>query len=285
MATLTGKAVSELPEATTISDPSLFAISQSGNSRKITWATLLQPLIQRFAAKTDLNSYLPLTAGNDKPLTGNVGIKSDYTDGETPSSDNYGNRLYFLDSNGSGVGFVSEYFDTSGNQGIYINTRRSVGGSSTNNRLLISIDSSGNPIVSVSNSAAWRKALGLGSNGAFPILISQGGTGQTAIESTSTVSDIATAETGYTITAASFIKWGKVAQANVSIRKTAAVTEDANLHIATLISGKRPAGRCGAVATNASISYAYVEPNGEVHVRGTVAANTTIGVYFTYLLP
>ena len=284
MATLTGKAVSELPAASSINDADIFAISQSGSSKKLSWSTLLAPLIQRFAAKTDLNSYLPLTAGNNKPLTGNLAFKSDYTDGDTPSSINYGNRLYFLDSADGGMGYVAEAFDSAGNQGIYINTRRVVSGTTKNNTLIIAQDSSGNPVIT--DAASWRKALGIGaSSGEFPILLSQGGTGQTAIESTTTISEVAQAESGYTITAARFDKWGKVVQANVSIQKTAAVTTDSNLTIAKLVSGKRPVARCGAVATNSNIWCAYIEPNGEIHIRGTVPASTTIGVYMTYLLP
>ena len=40
MATLTGKAVSELPEATTVNDNDLFALSQSGASKKLLYSTL-----------------------------------------------------------------------------------------------------------------------------------------------------------------------------------------------------------------------------------------------------
>lgn len=42
MAELTGKAVSELPEATSVQDSDLFAVSQNGSSKKMTVATLRQ---------------------------------------------------------------------------------------------------------------------------------------------------------------------------------------------------------------------------------------------------
>lgn len=103
--------------------------------------------------------------------------------------------------------------------------------------------------------------------------IARGGSGQTEVTSVETISSIATAGSGCTITAAHYVQWGKVAQVFITATKTAAATSVTSVTLATLVSGKRPAINTGAMANNANAVYSYVGSNGNCVVRGTFTAN------------
>ena len=149
MATLTGKAVSELPAATAANDADLFAISQSGASKKITKSALL-------------GGYFQKIAGTANKLTGDLYIKSSVEDGYTPSSAAFGNRIFFDDNNSANIGYMGPYFTQAGVQGMYLVARRTLGGTPRNNYLLLANDSTGNPVVQVTAPAVWRDAIGVG---------------------------------------------------------------------------------------------------------------------------
>lgn len=85
----------------------------------------------------------------------------------------------FLDKNGTAVGQVYGGVDGSGNPHLALYGRRVVNGSTVYNTLQLTVDSNGNRIVTITAPQAWRSALGLGTSGALPITIAQGGTGAT----------------------------------------------------------------------------------------------------------
>lgn len=97
---------------------------------------------------------------------------------ETPTANSY-RYVNFKDKNGITFAQVAGSQFANGNVGLRFATRRTVGGSETITNFQIMIDQNGNPVVSVSHQVPWRSALGLGTSGAFPITIAQGGTGAT----------------------------------------------------------------------------------------------------------
>lgn len=108
-------------------------------------------------------------------------------DGTAPGSATFGQRVYFYDKDDFNLGYVAPYFTADGKQGLDIVTRRKVNGSDTTQSLLLYISPDGALSVSLS-AAPWRSALGLGTSGAFPITVAQGGTGNTSVDTTPTAS-------------------------------------------------------------------------------------------------
>jgi len=113
--------------------------------------------------------------------------------------------------------------------------------------------------------------------------VDNGGTGATAVTTTSVVSEIATAASGFTITAANYSVWGKVATIRVFVRATAAVTGTGWNTVATIASGKRP-----------TIYFALSNPDlrkmqitgssGTLQVYGAIAKDEEFNFVATYLL-
>lgn len=169
-----------------------------------------------------------------------------------------------------------------GRAGVDIGAARSINGSTVYNTVEMTIDDTGAKNVIV-DSPSWRKALGLGTSGAFPITIAQGGTGQTGLITTNTISEIITAASGFAITEAYFAQFGKVAMFSAVIRANNAVTSSAWTTWATLKAGKRPFVDC---AINATLtSFCQLSSQGEILVSETVSANSVYVFSGTYLLP
>ena len=98
----------------------------------------------------------------------------------TPTSSVWANSRLILTNKDGGInGQILLFHDTSGRLGIMLYAQRDVGGTTKSNNLQILVDKSGNPFISVSNATPWRRALGLGTSGALPITVAQGGTGAT----------------------------------------------------------------------------------------------------------
>lgn len=172
---------------------------------------------------------------------------------------------------------------SNGHAGIDVGAVRSVNGSTVFNTAEITIDDEGNRAVFFSDPSIWRKALGLGTNGAFPITIAQGGTGQTGLITTDNISEIVTAASGFTITWAYFAQFGKVALFSANIRADNAVTTNDWTVWGTIASGKRPVATTAASLTRTS--FCAIHTNGEIDVSSTVSAGSTYTISATYLLP
>lgn len=111
--------------------------------------------------------------------------------------------------------------------------------------------------------------------------LARGGTGQEATGNTTTVSEIAIAEAGCTISTAQFAYWGKVAMLRLVVKKSAAVSSGTTT-LCTLLSGKRPRYNAGGVwAWN---NGAQITTAGKVQVNGAISANANLTILATYIL-
>ena len=91
--------------------------------------------------------------------------------------------LGMMDKNDKFVSYVQSSFSTAGRATLDMLSRRIVSGSNISNLLSLRVAADGTRSVSVTDAEPWRSALGLGTSGAFPITIAQGGTGAASWES------------------------------------------------------------------------------------------------------
>ena len=113
--------------------------------------------------------------------------------------------------------------------------------------------------------------------------VDNGGTGATAVTTTSVVSEIATAASGFTITAANYSVWGKVATIRVFVRATAAATGTGWNTVATIASGKRPT-MYFALSNPDLRKMQITGSSGNLQVYGAIAQNEEFNFTATYLL-
>lgn len=113
--------------------------------------------------------------------------------------------------------------------------------------------------------------------------IEKGGTGQTGLITTSTVSDILVPASGFSISWAHYVQFGKVAIVSAVIAVNAEVTTTAWTTWATIVPGKRPPFIVASQLTRTT--YCQVYSTGEIKVSGTVSAGTSYNFSATYLLP
>lgn len=236
------------------------------------------------------DSYVALTAPNawrnaigavniaGDTMTGDLIVEGAYirpkstnlTQNTTVSSTQGGNaRLFFRDSQGTALGCVYPYFHTNGKEGLRLFYDRVIGSSEIINALEIGVDQNGEHFVEVGSAAnAWMGALAT----ATPTI-------------TTTISDVATAASGYTINAVKFAKWGRMANLYIQITKTAAVTSDTNMSMATLKSGYRPTeARCPLMGESGTINFGSITEAGTIIANGTWAANASKIFVATYIL-
>lgn len=195
------------------------------------------------------------------------------------NTNSYGFRV--VDKNGDVVALYTDRYETTGENGAFIGGYRMVNGTNTGNNLRLLVDAAGNKLVYVTSPGAWRKALGLGTNGAFPITVAQGGTGNTGIVVVDTIANIISAASGFTITQAAFCAWGKIAMIYVRAKATAATSSGWHT-VGTVVSGKRPAVMLHASELNFGASSFYI--TGEIQVYGAMTADQNLYLSATYLL-
>ena len=211
---------------------------------------------------------------------------SSITIGTVPSSTLYPPLNVFSDSTDTAFGGIYGTYTSSGRLGINVGSNRTVNGTAIYNWLGLLVDGSGNRVIAISEAAPWRSALGLGTSGAFPITIAQGGTGQTEVTGSGLAkTDIITAASGYEVTGAYYRQWGKLAQIQLAVKRTGATISSATtMTIGTLVTGKRPPLPSQALLSSGTVTYTYIGSNGSVTAYGTRAQNTTYNIYSTYLL-
>ena len=132
---------------------------------------------------------------------------------------------------------------------------------------------------STSSASVFASSPRPGITGTLPI--NHGGTGQTEVETVSTISSIITAASGWTITAAYIYKWGKMVMFRCLAKPSSAVSGSGNV-VGTLKSAYQPAVQ--AMAVYGYNSGCRIMANGEVQVSGSITANTSITISSTYLL-
>ena len=225
--------------------------------------------------------------GNEK-LSGYINVRTGLIQiGTTPSSGLYPSAFISRDANDVIYGRLSGTYLPSGRLGINVGSERIINGTTVYNWLGLLIDNNGNPIVTVSASAdvAWRSALGIGTSGAFPITIAQGGTGSTGTSSDESGANLFTPASGFSISEAYSYSWGKVAMINIAVTKTTAVTSQTFLTLGTITANKRPKAVICASSTDTAVINAYVLSSGSVNVNvSSWGANTTKRIMAVYLL-
>ena len=149
------------------------------------------------------------------------------------------------------------------------------GSSDTNRSNALALDWDGNMWITGNMSVSGSLSVG------SPVAINMGGTGQTAIETVSTISSIITADSNWTITACYIYKWGKMVMFRCLAKPTNAVSGSGNV-VGTLKSAYRPAVQ--AMAVYGYNSGCRIMTNGEVQMSGSVSAGTSITISSTYLL-
>lgn len=177
MAELTGKAISELPESTSVSDAALVALSQNGASKKMTLSTLLGGLVKKIGDTMTGN----LTIAKSAPgvYAKNTELQSDVT--VSSATNSVGFRV--LDKNEHIVALFTDRYAANGRTGAWMSGYKWVNGSNLANSLYLYVDGEGNRVVEVSYPAAWRSALNLGTVAIEDTVpASKGGTGQTSLD-------------------------------------------------------------------------------------------------------
>lgn len=101
----------------------------------------------------------PLYVNNQNVTIIEPGIDSD---GSTPSSTAYSQAYEIVDKNGTRIAHFQGVYGSSGRIGARFGGQRQINGSAVANILGLYVDASGNPVVAVTDAAAWRSALGTG---------------------------------------------------------------------------------------------------------------------------
>lgn len=184
------------------------------------------------------------------------------------------------DSTSNEITQLRSQIRTNGSVQTYLNARRIVSGSSVFNGVAFEILSDGTRNVSFDYPQGVRSALGLGTSGALPITIAQGGTGQTSVSGTSTVSSIATAGTNIAITGGYYYWWGKVAHMRLDIKPSANISSGST--IATIVSGKRPT--LNLYVRDSSDGRIEFTTSGAVMARHALTSGTTYYITAVYLI-
>lgn len=205
---------------------------------------------------------------------------------DTPSSNLYQGGLFILDNARSNCAYFRGLHQANGNRGLQLEARRSVSGAHKYNTLNLTLDTSGNAVVSLGGTnvaAAWRSAIGANNaanitSGTLPI--ARGGTGATGV--TNTTSGRVTASSGYTIVEQSMTQWGKVVTLRLRVTSTAATS--GTRQVATVASGYRPTYT--TVGQDWEPARAcYVGADGKVYIKGAMNAGVTEIMSFMYLIP
>lgn len=116
--------------------------------------------------------------------------------------------------------------------------------------------------------------------------IANGGTGQSAVETETTLANIMAAGTNVTISSVSFAKWGKIAMLAGQFTRTTAQSLDSGfVTIGTLVEGKRPAFTGMFAFTDYGLGTGAVWYTGGIWAYGKYTANTSQRFGAIYLLP
>ena len=205
------------------------------------------------------------------------------TVGTAPASDVATGGMLLRDKLKTVFGRIRGFFGTDGRIGTQMITERSVGGSMVYNMLALMISSAGVRSVSLSDAQIWRDALGLGSSGAFPLTIAQGGSGNTGLYSTTTGSDFGAAQTGFSINSSYYAQWGKIALFELKLNITADVSTAKWTTCFVINSNKRPDHK--VLIHEFGNKYAYAYSVGDIDVYGTLTNGNTLEFFGIYMLP
>ena len=114
-------------------------------------------------------------------------IANSITLGTRPESNKWSAAFAFLDSAEKQIGRLMAFHGSNGTAGIQMYGEQPINGTTKYNYLGLYMSDEGAGVVDMNYPAAWRKALGLGNtDGALPLTIAQGGTGNTSVDTTPT---------------------------------------------------------------------------------------------------
>ena len=117
----------------------------------------------------------------------------------------------------------------------------------------------------------------------LPIVpISKGGTGNTGVVYTTTIDDIITAGSEFTVTGAQYCAWGKIAMILLTVSVNSETTSSAWHIVGNLPSGKRPA--CPVYTNEANNNEGSLLTNGDLRVWGKFASGKKLEFSSIYLL-
>ena len=118
----------------------------------------------------------------------------------------------------------------------------------------------------------------------LPIVpIEKGGAGSAAVTTTSVVSEIVTAASGFATAGATCSVWGKIITIRVNMRATQAVTGTGWNTVATIVSGKRPT--MYIALSDPNLRKMQITGNsGNLQVYGAIAKDEEFNFVATYLL-
>lgn len=240
-----------------------------------------EPVTDEYVLKAGdtMTGTLVLSTSIDPVLT----IKNPtYKVGDASLQANSASLIRFRDKEDTTFGIVRSFLMSNGSTRINMSAVRPVSDSTVQNGVSMSVSSTGARSVAVDDATAWRSALGLGTSGAFPLTIAQGGSGNTETYYTETVSNICTANsTEFSITSARYAQWGKIASIYVAGTGLKAHTNE-TVVMFTMASGKRPKIDSSARAWRNTSS--LLHPDGTLDFNGTWAANNGFTFISTYLL-
>lgn len=208
--------------------------------------------------------------------------ETEITIGTAPESNKWSHQFRIEDSAGKSFARLQGFYGSDGRSGAQLYGENYVNGTNNYNFLGLYVSASGVASVAMNYPAAWRSALGLGTNGALPLTIAQGGSGQTQVTTVTTLANIATAGSNVTLTSASFCQWGKVAMLGINGNATASLA--VNSLLCTIVSDKRPAISSPAQLWLSKDHTVVVKSNGEVQLGGS-ALSGGFTILAVYLLP
>jgi len=203
--------------------------------------------------------------------------------GTAPSIDSASGGMILRDKVKTVFGRIRGFFGSDGRIGTQMITERTVGGSTVYNMLGLLISSTGVRSVRLSDAQIWRSALELGSSGAFPLTIAQGGSGNTGLYSTTVGSDFGAAQTGFSINTCYYAQWGKIALFELKLNITADVSTAKWTTCFVINSSKRPDHKVLIHEFGNKYSYAYSV--GDIDVYGTLTNGNTLEFFGIYMLP
>lgn len=180
----------------------------------------------------------------------------------TPSSSVYGDGFYLYDVGEAMVGYLRGTHLTDGQRGLQLEARRVVGSTTVTHALNLRIDGSGNRLITMTDPAAWRTALG-----------------ETAW------ADLPLSDTVVTYDADKVPKYkrhvGSLVTVNGAVKPTSTVASGGTLLIGTLPSGFRPPRDANTLCQGSSGSQwlLAIYPDGTVYCERyrNGSSNTSIG--------
>ena len=200
-------------------------------------------------------------------------VKSPLIDSATnPSlSEERNAGLRIRDKNDREIGYVQAVQNTAGRISLDVVARRYYNGANLNHGIRFRIAADGTRTCLIDDPDSVKTALGLGSvTSSYP-----------------SVSDVATAASGFSVTSVAVCTWGKVIQLGITVERTgSAISADTTITVATLKSAYRPVIYTSMMCANAQFYHATIQTGGDISVRVSGwSKNATKTFRTTYLLP